>query len=152
MIIRESAPFGARPITIETGRVARQAGGAAWVQQGGTVVLVTCVGAHTVREGIDFFPLTCDYIEKTYAAGKIPGGFFKREGRPSEKEILSAPTDASSIYPKITLRNGCQPRSTASHCTARTLRNGRISMERSGLQAYLYAHWMTRRPSTVDLT
>ncbi|MBI5489904.1 MAG: polyribonucleotide nucleotidyltransferase [Deltaproteobacteria bacterium] len=88
MIIRESAPYGARPITIETGRVARQAGGAAWVQQGGTVVLVTCVGAHTVREGIDFFPLTCDYIEKTFAAGKIPGGFFKREGRQRPEEIL----------------------------------------------------------------
>jgi len=90
MITRESAPYGARPITIETGRVARQAGGAVWVQQGGTVVLVTAVAAHSAREGIDFFPLTCDYVEKTFAAGKIPGGFFKREGRQREDEILTS--------------------------------------------------------------
>jgi polyribonucleotide nucleotidyltransferase len=102
MIIRESAPYGARPITIETGRVARQAGGAAWVQQGGTVVLVTCVGAHSVREGIDFFPLTCDYIEKTFAAGKIPGGFFKREGRQRPEEILISRLIDRPIRPLFT--------------------------------------------------
>ena len=102
MIIRESAPYGARPITIETGRVARQAGGAVWVQQGGTVVLVTCVGAHSVREGIDFFPLTCDYIEKTFAAGKIPGGFFKREGRQRPEEILTSRLIDRPIRPLFT--------------------------------------------------
>jgi len=90
MITRESASYGARPITIETGRVAHQASGAVWVQQGGTVVLVTVVAAHSAREGIDFFPLTCDYVEKTFAAGKIPGGFFKREGRQREDEILTS--------------------------------------------------------------
>jgi polyribonucleotide nucleotidyltransferase len=90
MITRESAPYGARPVTIETGRMARQADGAVWMQQGGTAVLVTAVAANTPREGIDFFPLTCDYQEKTFAAGKIPGGFFKREGRQREEEILTS--------------------------------------------------------------
>jgi polyribonucleotide nucleotidyltransferase len=82
--------FHGRPLTIETGRVARQAGGAAWVRFGDTVVLVTATASASPREGIDFFPLTCDYQEKTFAAGKIPGGFFKREGRPAEKEILTS--------------------------------------------------------------
>ena len=77
-------------VTIETGRMAKQADGAVTVQLGGTVVLVTAVASKEPREGIDFFPLTVEYQEKTYAAGKIPGGFFKREGRPSEKEILTA--------------------------------------------------------------
>jgi polyribonucleotide nucleotidyltransferase len=90
MITKESAPYGARPITIETGRMARQADGAVWVQQGGSVVLVTAVASNAPREGIDFFPLTCDYQEKTFAAGKIPGGFFKREGRQREEEILTS--------------------------------------------------------------
>lgn len=75
---------------IEAGKMAKQADGSCTVQQGGTVVLVTAVCSGEPREGIDFFPLTCEYQERTYAAGKIPGGFFKREGRPSEKEILTA--------------------------------------------------------------
>ena len=82
--------FHGRPLTVETGRMAKQAGGAALVQLGDTVVLVTATALPTAREGIDFFPLTCDYQEKTFAAGKIPGGFFKREGRPAEKEILTS--------------------------------------------------------------
>lgn len=82
--------IGGKNLIIETGRMARQADGACTVRMGGTVVLVTAVCSGEPREGIDFFPLTCEYQEKTYAAGKIPGGFFKREGRPSEKEILSA--------------------------------------------------------------
>jgi polyribonucleotide nucleotidyltransferase len=73
---------------LETGEIARQAHGAVMVDMEDTVVLVTVVGRHSVSPGQDFFPLTVDYQEKTYAAGKIPGGFFKREGRPSEKEIL----------------------------------------------------------------
>jgi polyribonucleotide nucleotidyltransferase len=81
-------PFGRHELIIETGKVARQADGAAYVQYGGTVVLTTVVAAKEPREGIDFFPLTVDYREKTYAAGKIPGGYFKREGRPTEREIL----------------------------------------------------------------
>src|SRR5881409_3851323 len=82
--------FHGRSLTVETGRMAKQAGGAALVQFGESVVLVTATAQANAREGIDFFPLTCDYQEKTFAAGKIPGGFFKREGRPSEKEILTS--------------------------------------------------------------
>ncbi|HEY2386876.1 MAG TPA: polyribonucleotide nucleotidyltransferase [Candidatus Binatia bacterium] len=79
-----------RRLSIESGRMAKQAGGSALVQYGGTVVLVTAVAAKEARENIDFFPLTVDYQEKTFAAGKIPGGFFKREGRPTEKEVLTS--------------------------------------------------------------
>jgi polyribonucleotide nucleotidyltransferase len=87
---RVQVDFNGRPLTVETGRMAKQAGGSALVQYGETVVLVTATAATSAREGIDFFPLTCDYQEKTFAAGKIPGGFFKREGRPAEKEILTS--------------------------------------------------------------
>ncbi len=80
--------FYGRPLSIESGRLAKQASGAAVVSYGETVVLVTVVASNTPREGADFFPLTVDYQERTFAAGKIPGGFFKREGRPSEREIL----------------------------------------------------------------
>ena len=82
--------FYGRPLSIETGRMAKQAGGAAVVSYGETVVLVTVVASSSPREGADFFPLTVDYQERTYAAGKIPGGFFKREGRPPEREILTS--------------------------------------------------------------
>src|SRR5947199_7284007 len=87
---RVQIEFHGRPLTVETGRMARQAGGAALVQFGESVVLVTATALTTAREGIDFFPLTCDYQEKTFAAGKIPGGFLNGEGRPAEKEILTA--------------------------------------------------------------
>jgi len=90
MIINKSVQIGKDTLTIETGRLAKQADGAVTVRYGDTMVLVTAVAAEEAREGIDFFPLSVEYREKTYAAGKIPGGFFKREGRPSEKEILSA--------------------------------------------------------------
>lgn len=79
-----------KEIAFETGRIAKQASGAVLVSRGETVVLVTAVSERHGREGIDFFPLTVDYLEMTYAAGKIPGGFYKREGRPTEKEILTA--------------------------------------------------------------
>jgi polyribonucleotide nucleotidyltransferase len=79
-----------KEIIFETGRLAKQASGSILVQTGETLVLVTAVAEKQGREGIDFFPLTVDYLEMTYAAGKIPGGFFKREGRPTEKEILTA--------------------------------------------------------------
>ncbi|HSD10288.1 MAG TPA: polyribonucleotide nucleotidyltransferase, partial [Candidatus Binatia bacterium] len=82
--------FHGRPLSIEVGRVARQASGSAIVQYGETVVLGTAVASTSPRAGIDFFPLTVDYQEKTFAAGKIPGGFFKREGRPAEKEVLTS--------------------------------------------------------------
>src|ERR1700737_1544301 len=78
-----------RPVSLETGRLAKQANGAVVVRAGDTVVLVTATMSAAPREGIDFFPLTCDYEEKMFAAGKIPGGFFKREGRPGERAILT---------------------------------------------------------------
>lgn len=80
--------FGGRPFSIETGKVARQANGSVLVQYGETVVLVTAVSSDKKREGVDFLPLTVNYQEMTYAAGRIPGGFFKREGRPSDHEVL----------------------------------------------------------------
>ena len=80
--------WGGRPLKLETGKVARQADGAVVATYGETVVLATVVAAKTPREGVDFLPLTVDYQEKTYAAGRIPGGYFKREGRPTEKETL----------------------------------------------------------------
>ena len=80
--------FGGRPFSIETGKVAKQANGSVMVQYGETVVLVTAVASEKKREGLDFIPLTVNYLEMTYAAGRIPGGFFKREGRPSDRETL----------------------------------------------------------------
>src|SRR5690606_5934105 len=88
--IRKEFKYGNDTVVLETGRIARQAGGAVLVTIGGTVVLATVVGRKTANPGQDFFPLTVDYQEKTYAAGKIPGGFFKREGRPTEKETLTS--------------------------------------------------------------
>jgi polyribonucleotide nucleotidyltransferase len=88
--VSKSFDYGKHKVTLETGEIARQASGAVMASMGDTVVLATVVGAKEGRPGQDFFPLTVDYQEKTFAAGKIPGGFFKREGRPSEKEILTA--------------------------------------------------------------
>jgi polyribonucleotide nucleotidyltransferase len=79
-----------RQLRLETGRVAKQADGAIWASYGDTVVLATAVASQNIKPGVDFLPLTVDYQEKAYAAGKIPGGYFKREGRPSEKEILTS--------------------------------------------------------------
>ena len=87
-IKRKTIEWGGRKLTLETGRIARQADGAVLATYGETTVLATVVAAKTPKAGIDFFPLTVNYQEKTFAAGKIPGGFFKREGRPSEKETL----------------------------------------------------------------
>ena len=87
---KKSIPYGKHTLTLETGEIARQAGGAVLVSLGDSVVLVTAVASKRAKPGQDFFPLTVDYQEKTYAAGRIPGGFFKREGRPSEKETLTS--------------------------------------------------------------
>jgi polyribonucleotide nucleotidyltransferase len=87
---RIEIPFGAQNLIIESGRLAKQANGAVTVTYGGNVVLVTACMARKPKEGVDFFPLMVEYQEKTYSAGRIPGGFFKREGRPTEKEILTA--------------------------------------------------------------
>ena len=88
MFVRESVMVGGRALTLETGRLAKQAHGSVLVTYGDTMVLVTAVSADE-RPGLDFFPLTCEFVEKTYAAGKIPGGFFKREARQRDEEILT---------------------------------------------------------------
>src|ERR687890_888310 len=87
-IHRVELDWGGRTLTLETGKIARQADGAVVATYGESKVLATVVAAKTPREGIDFMPLTVDYQEKFYAAGRIPGGYFKREGRPTEKETL----------------------------------------------------------------
>ncbi len=87
-VYRKEITWGGKLLTFETGKIARQSDGAVMVTYGGTTVLCTAVGAISAKPGIDFFPLTVNYQEKAFAAGRIPGGFFKREGRPSEKEIL----------------------------------------------------------------
>ena len=90
MSTKYECEWGGRTITIETGKIAKQTSGAVTVQYGDSVVLVTAVTSKEPREKISFFHLTVDYQEMTYAAGKIPGGFFKREGRPNEREILTS--------------------------------------------------------------
>ena len=89
-VAKQSFPFGPHTVTIETGELARQANGSVLVSMGDTVVLVTAVARKQAQPGKDFFPLTVNYQEKTYAAGRIPGGFFRREGRPTEKETLTS--------------------------------------------------------------
>ena len=99
MICIKETELNGKKFSIETGRVARQADGACWVRFGDTIVQAAVVGAKEAKEDQGFFPLTVDYREKAYAAGKIPGGFFKREGRPSENEILSSRLIDRSIRP-----------------------------------------------------
>ncbi|MCH7630927.1 MAG: polyribonucleotide nucleotidyltransferase, partial [Proteobacteria bacterium] len=89
-IYKKEITWGGRPLSIETGKIARQAGGAVVVTYGETIVLATVVADKNPKPDLDFFPLTINYMEKTYAAGKIPGGYFKREGRPTEKETLTS--------------------------------------------------------------
>ena len=95
-------PLGRHTLSIETGRMAKQADGSVLVRLGDTVVLATACAQKEPRVGVDFMPLTVDYRENTYAGGKIPGGFFKREGRPNEKEILTSrlgfPTACRSCF------------------------------------------------------
>ena len=109
-MVRREFQYGDIPVVLETGRIARQATGAVMASMKDTVVLVTCVAGKEARPDQDFFPLTVDYQEKTYAAGKIPGGFFKREGRPSEKEILTSrliDRPVRPLFPKV-FRNEVQ--------------------------------------------
>ncbi|HEX8491443.1 MAG TPA: polyribonucleotide nucleotidyltransferase [Pyrinomonadaceae bacterium] len=88
--LKESIKLGDRELTVETGRVAKQANGSVVIRYGDTMVLVAAVASQSPREGIDFFPLTIEYRESNYAAGRIPGNYFRREGRPNEKEVLTA--------------------------------------------------------------
>ncbi|HTN52014.1 MAG TPA: polyribonucleotide nucleotidyltransferase, partial [Anaeromyxobacter sp.] len=88
--IQKTATVGGHSILLETGKVAKQAHGSVWIRQGDSIVLVTVVSASEKKEGIDFFPLTVDYQEKLFAAGRVPGSYFRREGRPTEKETLTS--------------------------------------------------------------
>src|SRR5215467_5727708 len=88
--LKESIKLGDRDMTVETGRVAKQADGSVVIRYGDTMLLVAAVSAPTAREGVDFFPLTVEYRESNYAAGRIPGNYFRREGRPNEKEVLTS--------------------------------------------------------------
>ncbi|HET7288100.1 MAG TPA: polyribonucleotide nucleotidyltransferase, partial [Pyrinomonadaceae bacterium] len=88
--LKESIKLGDRDLTVETGRLAKQADGSVVIRYGDTMLLVAAVSALTPREGVDFFPLTVEYREANYAAGRIPGNYFRREGRPNEKEVLTS--------------------------------------------------------------
>src|ERR1700722_8517507 len=100
--------FAGRRLSLETGRLAKQAHGSVLAQYGDTMVLATVVSAYEARPNVDFLPLTVDYAEKTFAAGKIPGGFFKREGRPSEKEILTSRLIDRSMRPLFPKGYDCE--------------------------------------------
>ena len=101
-IYRKEVMWAGRKLTFETGRIARQADGAVLATYGETAVLATVVAAREPKPGVDFFPLTVNYQEKAFAAGKIPGGFFKREGRPNEKETLTSRLIDRPIRPMFT--------------------------------------------------
>src|SRR5437899_10804381 len=100
MTIRELS-IGQQTLRLETGKLAKQAGGSVIVRYGDSVVLVTACRAANAREGIDFLPLTVDYREYTYASGRIPGGFFKRGGKPAEKEVLTSSVIDRPIPPLL---------------------------------------------------
>src|SRR6187399_2627682 len=87
--LKESIKLGSKELVVETGKVAKQADGSVVIRYGDTMLLVTAVSMRTAKEGLDFFPLTVEYRESSYSAGRIPGNYFRREGRPSEKEILT---------------------------------------------------------------
>jgi polyribonucleotide nucleotidyltransferase len=87
--LKESIKLGGEDLIVETGKVAKQADGSVVIRYGETMVLVTAVSMKTAKEGLDFFPLTVEYRENSYSAGRIPGNYFRREGRPSEKEVLT---------------------------------------------------------------
>ena len=115
---------GTQTMSIETGRLAKQADGAVVVRSGDTMVLVTACAAANPREGIDFLPLTVDYREYTYASGRIPGGFFKREGKPSEKEVLTSRLIDRPIRPLFPVRlapRDADHRAACSRPTPRTI-------------------------------
>ena len=99
MVIRKEMDLGGKQLIIETGKLAKLAAGSVTVQYGDTLILAAVTASEEPRENIDFFPLMVEYREKAYAAGKIPGGFFKREGRPSEKETVSARLTDRPIRP-----------------------------------------------------
>jgi len=100
-IKRASIDFGGQMLTLETGHIARQADGAVLVHYGETIVIATAVSEREPKEKLDFFPLTVNYQEMTYAAGRFPGGFIKREGRPSDRKILTSHVINRPIRPLL---------------------------------------------------
>ena len=124
MYLKQSIQVGGRELTLETGKIAKQANGAVLLSYGETMVLTTAVGTAKPREGIDFFPLTVEYREYGYAAGRIPGNYFRREGRPSEKETLTSRLTDRPIRPLFSRAIGATRRSSAWCCrpTPRTTR------------------------------
>jgi polyribonucleotide nucleotidyltransferase len=126
--------WGGRTLRFETGRMARQADGAVLVTYGETTVLATVVAERSPKPGLDFFPLTVNYQEKTYAAGKIPGGFFKREGRPSEKETLVSRLIDRPIRP-LFVRASSVRRKSSPRCCRTTWRT-----------TPTWSPWSRRRP------
>ncbi len=121
-VFRKELMWGGRRLVLETGKIARQADGAVLATYGETTVLCTAVAMKSAKAGQDFFPLTVNYQEKTFAAGKIPGGFFKREGRPSEKETLTSRLIDRPIRPLFvpSFRNETQVVCTVLSPTANT--------------------------------
>jgi polyribonucleotide nucleotidyltransferase len=103
--IKKTFQYGNHVVTLETGEIARQAGGAVLVNMADTVVLVTAVGAKEAVADRKFFPLTVNYQERSYAAGRIPGGFFRREGRPSERETLTSRLIDRPVRPLFPFRS-----------------------------------------------
>src|SRR3546814_14393082 len=140
-IYKQEIEWGGRKLTLETGRIARQADGAVLATYGDTVVLCTAVGEAAPRPGADFFPLTVNYQEKTFAAGKIPGGFFKREGRPSEKETLVSRLIDRPLRPLLAKGYRTEPKGiwrVRSHAMAHEI--GSMARSESGGREV----WMTR--------
>src|SRR6188768_1877263 len=99
--LKESIKLGTKEMIVETGKVAKQADGSVVIQYGDTMLLVAAVSARTAKEGLDFFPLTVEYRESSYSAGRIPGNYFRREGRPSEKEVLTCRMIDRPVRPLI---------------------------------------------------
>jgi polyribonucleotide nucleotidyltransferase len=138
MIQRVSLSLGGRELSIEMGRMAKQADGAAYVQCGDSVVLVTACADTKERENVDFLPLTCDYREYTYAAGKIPGGFFKREGRPTEREVLVSRMIDRPLRPLFPEHYHCETQVIAAVLSAEADINPDV-LALNGASAALYA-------------
>src|SRR5262245_48255082 len=134
---RVELPLGRHTLSIETGRMAKQADGAVLVRLGDTVVLATACAAKEPKPGIDFLPLTVDYRENTYAAGKIPGGFFKREGRPNEKEVLTSRMIDRPLRPLFPEGYGCETQVVGMLLSA-DMENDSDTLAITGASAALY--------------
>jgi polyribonucleotide nucleotidyltransferase len=122
--LKESIKLGDKELTVETGRVAKQADGSCVLRYGDTMLLVAAVGAPIPREGVDFFPLTVEYRESNYAAGRIPGNYFRREGRPNEKVTETKPRLLRVLSPQIrtTIRTSLQSPARRALFTCQTFR------------------------------